>query len=351
LWALIIHYSYAHFEVCVANNYIDPIQDIHSLISDYQHSISAGKLKLFPMPPPGRLVTSTDKQRWVIAEKNSLATVQEFEMRERRITSLLDRSGFLLTDRPETLGFTSESLDKFRAGLNRAMHMADRLCDVAADPEVAHTRASFLIQLTPLRLHHNSSPSDEAAAALRNAEREGLIRYTQALRAKQIKILRDLSTIDLAFLLHLSEGAMLGWRRYMAKYVNSDVRFWNKVKAFGELVIREGSFMLWAFVRGTGNIRAFANMAVRVVAEQVWQYTAGVEMTDGGLAVALHDELKQRLHAVMWAADPCFNASELEGPMTVQLWAYGLVAVEIGCKDWNGYNSRVASLALAQSLN
>lgn len=331
-------------------NYIDPIQDIHSLISDYQHSISAGKLKLFPLPPLGRLVTSTDKQRWVIPEKNSLVTIQELEMRERRITSLLDRSGFLLTDRRESLGFTSESFDKFKAGLNRAIHMADRLCDVAADPEVSEARAAFLMQLTPLRLHHNDSDSDEATAALRNAEVQGLIRYTKTLRAKQTKILHDLSTIDLAFLLHLSEGAMLGWRRYMARCVNSDPRFWNKVKAFGELVLREGSFMLWAFVRGTGNIRDFAKTAVSVVADQVWQYIAGVELTDGGLAVALHEELKQRLHDEMWAADPCFNVSELDGPMTVQLWAYGLVAVEIGCKDWNGYNSRVASLALAQSL-
>lgn len=330
-------------------NYIDPAQDIHSLISDYQHSISAGKLKLFPLPPLGRIVTSTDRQRWLIPEKNSLVTIQEFEMRERRITSLLDRSGFLLTDRRETLGFTSESFDKFKAGLNRAMHMADRLCDVAADPEVVESRAAFLMQLTPLGPHHDDADSDEATAALRNAELQELIRYTRTLRTKQMKILHDLSTIDLAFLLHLSEGAMLGWRRYMARCMNSDPRFWNKVRAFGELVLREGSFILWAFVRGTGHIRDFAKAAVSVVADQVAEYIAGVKVTDGGLTWALHKELKQRLHDEMWAADPCFDVSELDAPMVVQVWAYGLVAVEIGCKDWNGYHVRVASLAQAES--
>lgn len=258
-------------------------------------------------------------------------------MRERRMVSMLDHGGFLLTACPKSLGLTSDSLDRFKAGLSRAMHMADRIADVAADPEITYIRGDMVIRLASLQLHGTGSVSDEDIEALRDAEYEALVEYTKALRAKQTKIICNLSAIDLAFLLTLAEGAMVGWQRYMAKHATSDVRFYNKMDAFGELVFREGSFMLWAFVRGTGGILAFANTAVSVVADQLWQHEVGFDQNDGGLSKAIHKELKQRLHDVMWEVDPCFDVAELEDPMVVKQWAHELVGEKIGCKKWEGY--------------
>ncbi|ROW10938.1 hypothetical protein VMCG_01264 [Cytospora schulzeri] len=315
-------------------------KDIHTLISNYERSISAAKLENFLIPPQSHLLTSRDEKRYVIPKRNSFVTVRELELREMRMNSILDHGGFLLTPCPEFLGLTSASLDKFKAGLKRAMYMADRLADVAADPEITRAREDVKARLESLRIDATGSMSDEDIAARRDADYEVYVELAKALRTKQAAIIRDLSTIDLAFLLTLGEGAMIGWQRYMAKYATSDPNFYNKMDAFGELVFREGCFAVWAFVRGTGSMLAFVNTAVTVVAEQIWRYELGFDQSDAGLTMAVHKELKQRLQDAKEEDDdddPCFDEVDPDNPLAVKEWAHKLVGGQIGCDEWKGY--------------
>lgn len=289
-------------------------------------------------------------------------------MREFRVTSLLDRGGFLQTDKPETLGLSSASLDKLKAGLRRAMHLADRLADTMAEPEVTRTRDELCGRLASLQLDRGSAGpvSDEDLSALRDAEHQAHAELTRALRGRQRGVLRGLAALDLALLLTLCEAASAGWQRYMARRASVDVRFYSKMEAFGELVLREGgSFTLWAFVRGTGRLLAYVGRGVGAVAEELWWHGVGFgQGGDGGLCSAVHEELRGRFLESRPAAGGSTGPEEDEedeeeeeeaeqpdadGPMVVKMWAHGLVAQAIGCDAWVGYYAGGVSLSLPPS--
>ncbi|KUI62922.1 hypothetical protein VP1G_10051 [Cytospora mali] len=312
-------------------------KEIHALISDHEHSISAAKLKNFLIPPQSHLMTSKDEERSVIFKKNSFATVQELELRERRMNSILNHGGFLLTNSTKSLGLTTDSLDKLKAGLKRAMYITDCLADVTADPEILDLMIKMARRVAALRRDGLDTESDEDIAALRDAEAETRAEVTKAIRAKQSTIIMGLSTLDLAFLLTLGEGAMVGWQRYMAKYATSDVRFYNKMDAFGELILRWGCFILWGFVRGTGKLLSHIKDSITVVAEKIWRYEMGFDQTDNGLSMTVYKELKERVLEAKHKDDECFDDAELDSPVVVKQWAHELVGKEIGCKEWKGY--------------
>lgn len=339
-------------QLLCCDNHTDNIQAIHFLISDYEHSISAAKLENSFLPPQTHLLKSKLEggDRRGIPEKNSFATVQELELRELRIRSILDHGGFLLTGCPRSLGLTAEQLRKYKSGLKRAMYMSDRLADVSADPDFIRTKAEIENRVNSLEI---DDTSEDGVAAKRDAEQQGFNEATRIIRPRQAKVLSDCSTVDLAFLLTLCEGAMVGWQRYNSRYATSDVQFYHKINAFGELVLRKGNFIIWAFVRGTGEVWSFATDSVVRVAEYIWRYELGFDQSDPGLTMALHDELKKRLFRAREEGDPCFQATELEGllgtppealledpfenPLVVKQWAHKLVGKEIGCKGWKGY--------------
>ncbi|KUI67193.1 hypothetical protein VM1G_11457 [Cytospora mali] len=312
-------------------------KEIHALISDHEHSISAAKLKNFLIPPQSHLMTSKDEKRMMILNKNSFATVQELEMRERRMNSILNHGGFLLTNSTKSLGLTTDSLDKLKAGLKRAMYIVDCLADVTVDPEILNLMVKMAHRVAALRLDSLGTESDEDIAALRDAESETQVEVTRAIRIKQSKIITGLSTLDLALLLTLGEGAMVGWQRYMAKYASSDVRFYNKMDAFGELILRWGSFFLWGFVRGTGTLLSYINDSITVVAEHIWRYEMGFDQSDNGLSMAVYKELKERVREAKHRDDDSFDDAELDSPVVVKQWAHELVGKEIGCEEWKGY--------------
>ncbi|ROW18133.1 hypothetical protein VPNG_00178 [Cytospora leucostoma] len=318
----------------------------HALISGYQRSISKAKLENFPALPQTHLLTSKDKSRVVIPEKQSLVAIKELELRELRMTSLLDRGGFMLTDNTETLRLSVDSLDKLKDGLRRAMYIADRLADTIAEPEITRTRDILSDRMVSLQLVHNTGPiPDENLAALRDAEYQAHLEITKAIRVKQRAIIRDLTGVDLALLLTLCEAAMTGWQRYMARNADVDVRFFSKIEAFGELVLREGaSFTIWAFVRGTGSLLAHVNWAVGYVAEELWWHGVGFNQDgDEGLGPAVLEELRERFLESRSTDDSDLEdddeAEQLDAddPMVVKQWAHELVAEAIGCDAWKGY--------------
>lgn len=329
----------------------DLTKDIHALITDYEHSICVAKLKTFFSPPQSHLRTSIDEQRCVILKNNSLHAVQELELRERRIHSILNHGGFLLTTKPESLGMTSKSLEEFKLGLKRAVHMADHLADIAVDPEILRIGAENAARVAAMPLDGTGMgsllPIDEdtleaAADAQRAAERDARAELTTLLRTKQALVIGGLSDLDLAFLLTACEGAACGWKRYMRRYAQADSSFPEKTEAFAELLLREGSLVLWAFVRGTGGLYAYVWKAVNIVADQVWKFNSGLEdQGDNRLSKALVKELGERLLKEKKEGGGSVNPTEVDDPLVVKRWAHRLVGGKIGCDGWKGYDGLV----------
>ncbi|KAK7745056.1 hypothetical protein SLS53_003291 [Cytospora paraplurivora] len=326
----------------------------YALISSHQRSISIAKLHNFPTLHQTHILTSNNEKRVPVPDKQSLAAIKELELRELRMTSLLDRGGFLLTNDTETLGLSSASLEKFKDGLRRAMYLADRLADTIAEPEITHTRDVLSDRLASLQLDHNAGPiSDEDLAALRDAEYQAHVELTKALRGKQRGIIHDLTDLDLALLLTLCEAAVTGWQRYMARNASVDVRFYSKMEAFGELVLREGaSFTIWAFVRGTGSLLAHINRAIGSVAEEMWWRGVGfIQDGDEGLCSAVLEELRERFLELRSTDESDLEdddeAEQLDADelMLVKQWAHELVAEAIGCDAWKGYCAGGVSLS------
>jgi hypothetical protein len=156
----------------------------------------------------------------------SFATIQEMDLRERRMRSILDNSGFLLTDSPKTLGLTVGSLVTFKAGLKRALYITDRLADLETRPEVLDVQNKITRRLSSLQVGGDSvgdavdendldktEAFDEDVMLQHDAEVEAQHSAVMVNRNLQFEMINELSTLDIAWLLTLGEGATKGCRR------------------------------------------------------------------------------------------------------------------------------------------
>lgn len=201
-------------------------QHMNALISDNERSIAIAKLKTFLLPPLGEVLSSEDERRCRIAGKDSFATIQEMDLRERRMSSILDNSGFLLTDDTKSLGMTDDSLAKFKAGLKRALYITDRLADLETRPEVQQVQNNFTRRLSSLQVGGDSvggavnendldkiEAFDDEVMLQHDAEFEAQHSAVMVHRNLQFDMIHELATLDLAWLLTLGEGAIKGCTR------------------------------------------------------------------------------------------------------------------------------------------
>jgi hypothetical protein len=115
-----------------------------------------------------------------------------------------------------------------------------------------------------------------------------------------------------------------------------------KVVAFKEELLRKGSFILWAFVRGVGSMDAFAKKTLKQTGEEIMGFEIG-QHHNCGLSSVLHQEMRKRVLEEIQRKDPFFvdeDQGEL-GPARVMAVAHHMIGKEIGCKSWHGYNSIV----------
>lgn len=201
-------------------------QHINALISANERSITTAKFKTFLLPPLGEVLSSEDERRCRITEKYSFGTIQEMELRERRMVSILDNSGFLLTDDIKILGLTSDSLMRFKGGLKRGLYITDRLADLETRPEVRHVQNNITRRLSSLQVggdsvggavNENDSDKSEAfgedVMLQHDAEVGAQHSAVMVHRNLQFEMIHELPTLDLAWLMTLGEGATKGCTR------------------------------------------------------------------------------------------------------------------------------------------
>lgn len=302
-------------------------------------------------PPRGLVLSSEDEARCAIPIRNSFATVRELQRRANRCDSLLNRGAFLLTSEPEILGMTQASLEKFKAGLQHAFHLADQLADIATKfspiPGPNHPVALTQTPYAPF-----PSPVGRPRAA------------TTTLRHAQIAHLRMLPSRGLAWLVTLAAGASKGYQRYSARLLETDPAMADaRVMAFKEVLLRYGgSLVVWGFMRGTGSLAGFVKQAVAHCAEEVLFFEEGgqvsvsfaeneIEGGDGsvdggvmnvpaGLHMTLMKELARRIELSKRAeAEDKGDVWDEEQVDTSEVWdeVHKLVAQEVGCQSWRGY--------------
>lgn len=285
------------------------------------------------------------------------------------MASILNNSGFLFTDAPKVLSMDTNSLEKLKAGLKHAMYTADRIADLEADPGLinkhsVNTKTNDVVTTGSQQLQTDEEkvePQHQGDAdwgnspfdAADNDPEHGFIDpqfehqiYAQvAVRELQYELLCSLSTRDLAWLLTLADGASKGYSRYNAKQLQAGDpgMMLNKVMAFKEVLLRQGSFFLWGFVRGNGDMSSFVRTCISQCAEEIMFYESGVlgDMPKG-LHMTIMKELTQRMVQVEMAKEPEERVKvdpEEFGPLEVWGEINKIVGEEIGCKGWEGYQN------------
>lgn len=333
------------------------LQDVKTLLTDYEHSIAKAKIAAFEKPPSGRVLTSRDEARCVVPVRDSFTTVQELRRRAVRLDSILNHSGFLLVDEPKTMGMPSrEVLDKFKNGLRDALFLMDRLSDLETDSSLGRIddgqRESQQTSTSPAdtttTTTTTNSPAhlttDDAEILAYNARIALQFRQLARLRDLQMAALRAQPTRALAWLLTLTAGAARGYVRYCESLLRHDPAMaTHRVLAFKELLLRKGLFFLWGFVRGTGSLGAFVRAAVWQVAEEVLffeqDFVVGGESMPRGLHMTIVGELRARVVEERRAKEGRVVGEDEVEIREVFERVNGIVAAEIGWEGWKGYDA------------
>ena len=110
-----------------------------------------------------------------------------------------------------------------------------------------------------------------------------------------------------------------------------------KVVAFKEELLRKGSFILWAFVRGVGSMDAFAKRSLKQTGEEIMGFEIG-QHHNCGLSLVLHQEMRQRVLEEIQREDPLFvdEDQQILNAAAVMAEVHRMIGREIGCKNWRG---------------
>lgn len=260
-----------------------------------------------PMPPPadGLALTLRRAKRFLISERNSFETVQELQRRERRVSSLLNHGGFLLTGANSPLGLPRPAMEKLKEGLTHAIRLTDRLADVDGSREIVEQLCERACPPVEAGLRVSWRTYHDKEHHWRFPEPQDVVLRAQLLKAydKQKAIIQGLSTSELAWLLTLSDGAAMGFQRYtVRKYKNAGARAVVNL-AFEETVLRYGSSVLWAFVRGDkSESRFWRKCLANCICEIRWWEHGGMDartetggkLVPDGLHMTIMRELSSR---------------------------------------------------------
>ncbi|KAK4170138.1 hypothetical protein QBC43DRAFT_305455 [Cladorrhinum sp. PSN259] len=210
-------------------------RDIYCLLMTYQHSIVKSRIQqVVPdpslYPPFGSLLSSHNKDRHVLTPY-SFPVIHELELREKRIDALFNAQPRMPLELPPPLVQAMSNIPIFVAlprekqTLLLEMHKAaSRTADQIADLAVT-------IKLPELR---KEVPSDPYVTERRihRARQE----YVRSLSPLQLVLLGSLAC--LCGIAYLREHPQL----------NSDPGYIERITAFKETVLRQGSFALWGFL-------------------------------------------------------------------------------------------------------
>ncbi|KLU92929.1 hypothetical protein MAPG_11878 [Magnaporthiopsis poae ATCC 64411] len=206
------------------------------VVSNYEASISAGRLNNFPIPPTTSVLSTKRVNGRRILPRLSLNTVRELQCREQRISTMV-RSEFLAANTT----IPSRARPRYLCCLERAAHLCDHISDLGCLCDGNHSLETSL-------------------------------RGRQA----QANFIKTLPTTDLAFLSELSWIGSIGWARSMGTTINGDPDTKYKSLAFEEMVLRKGSAFLWGYALGPGEFRAHAEKQILSGADEIEDWEMGV---------------------------------------------------------------------------
>ncbi|KAK4460795.1 hypothetical protein QBC42DRAFT_331507 [Cladorrhinum samala] len=212
---------------------------MYSLLTTYQQSTVKSRIQQLisePVfyPPLGSVISSRGPERHLL-KPYSLAVVGELELRNKRIDSLLNpHARFPLQPPPPLIQamsqiptFVSLSHDKQSALLElykTACRLADQISDMAVTIELAELS--------------RETPTDPDV--LEKRIHRARLNYIKTLNPLQLALLGSLAS--LCGMAYAREHTMM----------NSDPSFIERMTAYEETVLRQGSMALWGFLHPVG---------------------------------------------------------------------------------------------------
>jgi hypothetical protein len=227
-----------------------------ALIRNHERSITKTRAKEFVLAPIGAVLSSYSPDRHVLAA-DSFPSIHEFELRDRRIDTIL-RGGFVDRTGPPGLGpLTVRQQDRLLTLLEKALYQCDRIADLAAD-------------------------------------------HAGGGRDVQMDHIRSLPLYDLVPVYLMISIVSQGWLR-AKPYLNDDPNVWESLTVFEECVLRHGSWFLWSQVdegEGEGGKEAMQEASrglLRAGLQELLDWETGKEDAKPGLRMTLLEAAKGRL--------------------------------------------------------
>ncbi|KAK0730724.1 hypothetical protein B0H67DRAFT_477354 [Lasiosphaeris hirsuta] len=253
-------------------------RNTHSLIANNERSIVKAKLASFgpelPLPPLGTILSSADHEREQLPPY-SFATLQEVSMRLRRIDVLFTSDGPLMQAIQSSDSFMALPRPELAAlvrGLKHAAMLADRLGDCAADVMVGREAE------TSQKQHQDGGPAVDVNSTDHWSD-------VREIHRAQMDLIRTLPALDLAYLSTLTDFASMAYANVHPSAA-ADPAVWERLAAFREVLLRHGSFVLWAgatvptlgpAANTNTPLARFVDQAVSNILEeiQLWESGAG----------------------------------------------------------------------------
>ena len=218
--------------VKTVSSLIKTCHSMHQLLNDYERSISRSMINMrqhtHELPSSGTILSSFDQER-VLLGPADYDTVQELDMRARRIDALFDSDGPVVSMLVENQSFNSLPADQITGlinGMKRAAMLTDRLSDCVAE-EMTKSRES------------STTGCDETDAINRRAHRA------------RLDFITALPALDLSYLATLVDFAAMMYVR-VHPFGDGDPSPWPRHSAFREALLRQGSLVLWAWMKPPG---------------------------------------------------------------------------------------------------
>jgi hypothetical protein len=230
------------------------------LISAHERSLCHQKLQSLPIYPLDQVRDVFNKPTCPFISSASFKGMRVHEERRRSNATIL-RGAFLSTDCPKNLSISVAQLCRLRTAYAKAMDIADHTADIG--------------QLTAVQ------------------------RRTDDVRSTQLEYLRGLPTLDLAFLIDMARQAGLGYHRYFYRPSLDQVDLEKQVMAFKEAVLRHGSTIIVAIVRGNRDDGHYVSSLVEDIRLEVemWENDASSDLEDG-LHMTVVQEMRERFLTV-----------------------------------------------------
>jgi len=245
----------AHADRSTISNIMATCPLARDIVSAYEKSIfkhkTAGLNPHLSLPASHGTALSSATHERELLRPHTFDVIQELDLRTRRIDALLDGNSVLAQAIQNTTSFHQLPPSEHAAlleGLKRACALTDRLGDCVAEA---------MIKAAAERPDDNSDdttppppPSPPSPPTRTHAQRCHTDIMTAVHRARLEFITGPaVAPLDLAYLHLLSTIAGIAYAKVHGDLVAADPLAWERVLAFEEVVLREGTMALWAFFR------------------------------------------------------------------------------------------------------